>query len=446
MSAKSSVALRATRAGQARPLRLLAIGFFFALLPSFAADGDGLETWPLPDGTAVLLLEDHRAPTVSVTLEFPAGTWSPWAQEHHASEAFSIQLFDPDRSLLSRADRLSVNVSASMGPRASTIHGSCLAEDLGALVELMRDVMTNRDFDEKELVRWRKARRIRWESSLKDPHFRKAQATARLFFTEDDPRRRAYETPDDVVTNAEVLLPVRDAILRLPGRTIAVAGGVTRAELEPLIGNLLPPPAQAPEGLAPVFRPLSGRDARPALTTVTMPRLTQVYFSLVRESPTLLDDDYPAFVLANHVLGGHFFSRLYVALRHEGGETYGASARSTAGVEPGTLALQTFTRTGNAAATEAKIRKVLAAFHEGGVTEEERATAASYMLGRRPFGRQHPSQVLARRLAERRLGLPLGFYDAVADRAAALTLEEVNVFVKRFYDPAAFRMIRVESK
>jgi hypothetical protein len=47
--------------------------------------------------------------------------------------------------------------------------------------------------------------------------------------------------------------------------------------------------------------------------------------------------------------------------------------------------------------------------HRDGLTEEERALAAG---------------------------------SAVGSRAAALTLEQVNDFVRRFYDPAGFTMIR----
>ena len=455
---------RASERSERTPARVARSATLFALLLSLvpsatATDNDAIQTWSLPDGTAVLLLEDHRAPLVNVTIEFPAGSWSPWAQENHAREAFAIQLDDPGRVLRSRADRLSVDLSASMGPRSATISGSCLSQDLGQLLALARDVMANRDFDEKELVRWRKARRIDWEARLKSPHFRLDQATARLLFADGDPRRRGVEPPDDVETDALKLLPVRDTILRLPGRVIAVAGSVTRAALEPLIASLLPPmlgsddanappglPEIPPDGLAPAFSPLSRRDARPERQTVTMPRLTQVYFALTRESLEVRDDDYPAFLLVNHVLGGHFFSRMYVTLRHEGGETYGASASSSADIEPNSFSLTTFTRTDNAAATEAKLREVLATLHEGGITEDERAAAASFMLGRRPFARQHPNQLLSRRRAETRRGLPSGFYDELTDRAAALTLDEINAFVKRYYDPAAFTMLRVETK
>ena len=34
-------------------------------------------TWTVDAGTQGVLVEDHRAPLVAVTIEFPVGTWSP---------------------------------------------------------------------------------------------------------------------------------------------------------------------------------------------------------------------------------------------------------------------------------------------------------------------------------------------------------------------------------
>jgi hypothetical protein len=44
---------------------------------------------------------------------------------------------------------------------------------------------------------------------------------------------------------------------------------------------------------------------------------------------------------------------------------------------------------------------------------------------------------------ERALGLPEGFSDARARRAASVPLEELNRFVRRFYDPKAWGLVRV---
>ena len=179
------------------------------------------------------------------------------------------------------------------------------------------------------------------------------------------------------------------------------------------------------------------------MVSVSISRLTQTYFALVRDAPAHDDPDYLALMIARHVLGGHFFSRLNVALRHEGGETYGASASLEGGPERGMIELATYTRSENAEATENKLRDVLKAFHAKGITEEERKQAAGYLVGSRPFGRQSPGQIASRHLAERRLGLSQGHYDGMVDRAAKLSLDQVNAFIKEFFDPRAFTLIEV---
>jgi predicted Zn-dependent peptidase len=133
-----------------------------------------------------------------------------------------------------------------------------------------------------------------------------------------------------------------------------------------------------------------------------------------------------------------------VTLRQEGGDTYGASVYEDGGIEPGPYGLTTFTRTDNAPATEAKLRTILSRLHAEGITEDERSLAAGNAVGSRAFSRQSPGQILGTAMRERRLGLPYGFFDRQADEAAALSLDAINAFVRRFYDPSLFTMLKVE--
>jgi predicted Zn-dependent peptidase len=285
---------------------------------------------------------------------------------------------------------------------------------------------------------------LTWQGAQKEPRFRLSQAAHRLLFGDADARRRDWEKPEKGGASVEQLTSARDTLVRLPGRVIAFAGDLTRDEAERSAAGLLPPVLdEPPPGLDPVLEPAADR---PGEQTVPVPRLNQVYFAYARESLTLTDDDYPAFLVADHVLGGHFYSRLYTALRHEGGETYGASTTGKGGVVSGAYALVTFTRAGNAEVAEGKLRRVLHLLHEEGITEEERQAAVSHLLGRRPFSRQEPVQILSRSLWERRHGLPAGFRDTLVDRAAEVSLEEINAFIRRFYDPGEFTMVRVAPR
>jgi predicted Zn-dependent peptidase len=420
----------------------LVLGAAVAL--SAGAAGEEVQRFDLEPGTELLLVEDHRVPLVHVTIEFPVGHWSPWAIAEHAEEAFDVQPYDPAGSLRARADALAVDLDVGMYSHAATISLSCLREDLEQALALVRDVVTNRDFDVHELRRWTRSARLAWRASEKEPEFRLAQARARLWFPADDPRRKEYEEPVPKRTDLERLAAVRDVVVRVPGRAIGFAGDLSRAEAERLAAGLLPRAlGQAPVGLVPVLGPLAPAEDVPAKTRVAMPRIRQAFFAYTRPSLTYDDPRYPAFLVADHVLGGHFFSRLYSALRHEGGETYGAGTEGQGGPWREGYALVTFTRADNAAATEEKLREVLRRLHAEGITEEERQAAIGYLIGRRAFSRQSPAQILSRALWERRHGLPPGFRDDLVDRASRLSLAEIDTLIRDFYTPSTFTLLTV---
>ncbi|MBP7146884.1 MAG: insulinase family protein [Acidobacteria bacterium] len=413
------------------------------LAAALAATGPGaVQSWPLDAATYVVLVEDHRVPLVEMRVVFPAGSWSPWVRDSHAEEAFEIQLHDTAGELRRRADELAADVSLAVGERTSTLQAACRAPDLPELLALVQRILVNRDFDRRELKRRSRARSIEWSASQKNPDFVLQQAGARLLFRPGDPRRRPYEKPGRLLADVRRLAEARDALVRLPGRTIAFAGDLTPEQARRAATGLLPDAAAArPAGAEPALLPLATE--RPAELSVPLPRLTQVYFGLGRELLALTDPDYPAFVVADHVLGGHFYSRLYVALRHEGGDTYGTGTIKSPDVEPGAYALWTFTRTDNAAVAERKLRAVLARLHAEGIDEDERAAAVGFLLGRRAFQRQSPAQVLDRWLWERARGLEPGTLDGLPERAARLSADDVNAFVRRFYDPARFTLVKV---
>lgn len=403
--------------------------------------------WAVDAGTTGMLVEDHRVPVVQLQIAFPAGAWGSWGREHHLEEAFEIQRFDAKGELRRRADRLGIDVTLETGPRSSTLGVTCRKEELAAALDLVRDLLAGSDFDRGELRRLKQQRKLAWSASLKEPRFVLEQEAARRLFVPGDPRRTPYEKPEPLRTDVARLAAARDAAIRFPGRLIGLAGDVTADEAKRAAEGLLPPPsASRPAGVDPILPALVPVGRRGADASLPMRRLTQVYFAYGRDSLSWSDPDWPAALIADHVLGGHFNSRLMTALRQEGGQTYGASVANRGGLEPGTYGIGTFTATDNAAATEEKLRRVLADFHRDGVTEDERALAADAITGRRAFSRQSPRQILSSRMGERLAGLPAGFQDELARRAAAVPLDAVNAFIRRFHDPRGFTMLRLVSR
>ncbi len=403
-------------------------------------------TWAVDPGTDGVLVEDHRAPIVNVVVEFPAGSWSPWVRTHHAETAFDYQDRDSKRALQSRADRLAASIDLDVGDRSSTLRLRCLRGDLDAALVLVRDVLANTDYDAHELKRARHESSILWRGNDTDVGFRMSQASARRLFAPGDPRRLPYEGPDPVGTDPAQLAATRDLLIRLPGRVIGFAGDLTEADARRAAESLLPAPTTSPPAdLPPRLQHLVDATGEKS-EDVKIRNLTQVYLWLVRDSLPWNDPRRPAFLVADHVLGGHFYSRLYVALRHESGDTYGAGTRERGDVVPNSYSATTFTRVANASAIEAKLRAVLDVFHAKGITADERAGAVSYLRGSRSFDRQSAGQILNRYLTERRLGLAPGTLDDLAERAASLTLDDVNAFIRDYYDPAKFILLRAVPK
>jgi predicted Zn-dependent peptidase len=406
------------------------------------------QSWSVGSGTGAILVEDHRAPLVEIRLMFPIGLWSPWvARAHRLDQAFALQLLDPGGLLRARADRLGAEVALTTDARMNVLSLGCRRETLDSALALARDVLANRDLDRSEISRRNIEGDLEWSAAEKDPQSMLRTHVRRLLFAREDPRRRPYEKQEHVAGDPRLLALVRDTLVRSPGRVIGFAGDLTRAEAEAKARALLPaaldaPPAPAAPALAPVLPPAR----RPREMSVKLARLTQVYLALAREGPALTDPEYPTFLVADHVLGGHFYSRLYNALRHGEGDTYATGTIREAEPAPGAYAAWTYSRNANAAVAESKLREVLRVLHERGITEEERADAVGYLRGRRAFTVQSPGQVLDRILWDRSRDLPVGYRDALIERAAALSLEEINGFVRRFYDPARFTLIRVETK
>lgn len=395
--------------------------------------------WELDEGTTAVLVEDHRQPLVELRLRFPAGTAHPWFAEAHLEEAWDNLLYDSEGAFRARANDLAVDLSTGSTQRQSRLSLSCLKEDLPAALQLVGELLANRDFDKAELKRTGQGRSIGWKSQQKDPSWVLQQTTASLFYAPGDVRGGAWEKPGRVKKKglgAEI-----DVLLALPGRLVGLAGDLTQEEASAALEGLLPALGTAPEGLElPVEELL---DDRPEEQVVPLANLTQVYLAVARDGLTWTDPDFASWKVANHVLAGHFYSRLYVALRHEGGETYGVGSWFKPSNLEQHYGLWTFTRAENVEVTVEKLRATLETFRAEGITPEELSQAQGYYRGRRRFDRQSPGGVLDTALWELGNELPTGFDEGVVQAIEALDVDTVKRFAEEFYAADAFTLVKV---
>jgi predicted Zn-dependent peptidase len=405
-----------------------------------------VHTWTLDNNDIVILVEDHRVPIALVNTRFPIGSYSPWFEENHGEEAFDILYYDENQSLMERTNTLAADVNVGCGSYGCKSSIKLLKEDLEDGLQLYKDLLGNTSLDVEQLSRWKKSQKIDWESELKEPSFigRRALLTA-LYPDTDDIRHQRYLKPDPIHEDTDDLRTTVHHIQRTPNRIIGFAGDITKSEAEQMLGDLLPASEAPIDERKPKFSsPLSIEDGRKATQSETMPNLTQVYFYYYRDAISYDNSNYPAYLIADHILGGHFYSRLYQALRHDDGDTYGVSTVEI--MYPhnkGAYSIETFTRTENKEVVSEKLKSVLLSYYTDGISQEELNEAQSHLVGQNKSNKQSPMSVLGGLAVNELYGLDQNFDDTAVQQASELDLETVNAFIKEFYNPEQFSLLEV---
>lgn len=421
-------------------LRVLALGSLSVSIYG----SDDIQTWFLADGTEILLLEDYRAPIVNIQINFNVNRLMPWSIENGAQAAFTCQIFDPDRRIERQLEESGVFLSVSMGWARAVIRGSSLAREFPKLIGLIREMIENREYSKKEVRKWQRERVIGWRSTTTNPRTRLNQAAIKLLYPfEDDPRNALYDRPISVRFSSERLAQVRDEVLTTPMRNIAVSGSINKHQVNQLVEGLLPETMDATQFHDPPRLPQSFVES--PTTTIQLANLTQVYMALIRDSLPVSHEDYPAYTLVNQILGGTFNSRLYQKLRHETGDTYSATLSSmfATPTRPGMLKLQTYTRSGNESETERRLRSVLEEVHVEGVFEDEVEKALDYLKGRLVFLEETPDQIVTRASINTVVNLPANWLELNLKNAEKMSLDKINEFAQRYYDPSKFALIKI---
>ena len=169
------------------------------------------------------------------------------------------------------------------------------------------------------------------------------------------------------------------------------------------------------------------------LLLVDKPDATQTYFAIGNIGTVVTDPDRVAIRVVNTVFGGRFTSLLNEALRVESGYSYGAESEFDSRKEPGAFLIASFTKNQTTVPAIDLALKVLEDFRKNGVTQEQLASAKSYIKGQFPPTLETSTQ-LARRIALNAFyGLGDDEVNQLAARVDAVTPEVAKRVIDKHY-------------
>ena len=389
-----------------------------------------------------LLPKKNRGESVSVSFAFRHGTEETLMGQATAGDLAGSMLMrgTTKRSRQEISDELDrLKAQGSVGGSALIASGSftTVRENLAPVLRLAAEILRAPAFDAKEFDLLREERLAGIESQRSEPMAQVPQAMNRHFnrWSADHPRYSPTFDEQIERLNAATVEEAREfwsSFYGAEGGTIAVVGDFDAdeiaAELEQLFGDW-----QASQPYERVADPY--REVETVSLDMETPDKTNAMM-MAATTFAMRDDDenYPALVMANYMLGGGFLSsRLATRIRQQEGLSYGVGSQIAAPPIDDSALFVTY-----AIFAPENADKVVAAFRdemrkalEDGFTEEEFDAARRGYLDAQQNGRSQDRTLASMLNNNLFFGRTFGFVAARERAIETLTVEEVNGALRR---------------
>lgn len=405
----------------------------------------------LKNGLTIVLLEDHKLPTVAFTM------WIRPGQLGDPDDLPGLALFTANMlregtehrtsaQIAAEVDSLggTLNANSAFGAGYTAVTASGLINDSERLLDLMSDIVLHPVFPAGELIQYKQREEAALEQRLANPAFLAQQAFRRLLYSEPplsvtSPTKQSVEN-----VTAEDLKRFHDQHYR-PGNTLfGVTGDFQTAEIRPLVEKYFATWTGGPE--EPVSLPKSFTPQATKITLVDRPASVQTFIIAGNRAIQRTDPDYYALAVMNQVLGGGPQSRLFLDLREEHSYTYGAYSRFTAEAYPGDWNSSAAVRT---PVTDGSMERFIYEFKRiadepvppNELDDARRAIVAGFALSL-----ERPGELLNNLMEIQFLGLPADYWDKYPDRISAVSAAEVQSAAKKYVDLSHMQWVCVGDR
>jgi len=399
----------------------------------------------LPNGMTLLLVENHEQPTLSLSLNFRAGSaYDPPGKEGVA--AFVAELLTkgtPTRDaeqIAAAIEGVGGSIGASAGDDFLTASADVLSDHADLAFALLGDVTRRATFPEQEL----ELARTRYLSALAVEVSQPQNVAARAFQKEIYGRHpygrntsgAAYKaiTRNDVVSFA-------GRQVRPQGALLVVAGDITLARARELAMQAF----GGWGGAAPPTPAFPAPPAKRGTDILLVNRPGSVQSNIVIGNTTFLPTDttYYAARVATHVLGGGGDSRLFMILREQKSWTYGsyAALRRNRGIGFWQATFEGRTEVTDSALTE--LLHQIDRIRTEAIPDSELVAAKGFLVGSFPLTIETPRQIAQVVSTARLLGLGPDYVQRYRERLSRVSAVRARAAAQRVIHRDAFTIVVV---
>jgi zinc protease len=391
----------------------------------------------LRNGLTVLLVEDHKLPTIAFTMWIRPGQLAD-PKELPGIASFTAAMLREgtehrtSAQIAAEVDSLGASLAASsaFGASYSSVSASGLINNAPEILDLLSDSVLHPAFPEDEFQKFKQRAQANLESNLANPTFLGQQAFKRVLYG-DTPMAITSPTKESIerVTRLD-LKRFHDQHYRPGNALLGVTGDFRAEDMRVLIEKSFGAWTGTAEPLLAI--PRSQSPDVPKITLVDRPGSVQTYLIGGDRAIRRTDPDYYGLEVMNEILGGGPQARLFIDLREEHGYTYGAYSRFNAEVYPGDWSASASVRT---PVTDGSMTQFLYEFkriNTEPVPKSELDDAHRSIIAALAFSLEQPSQVLSDWLTVEHFGLPIDYWDNYPVRIAAVDAAAVEAAAKKY--------------
>lgn len=397
----------------------------------------------LDNGIRVVLMEYHRAPTLTVSALFPGGSSADTPDKVGVASLTADLLRKGTEKrtapqIAEEMDFLGGSLDAGAGDDAFTVGLDVQAKNTDAGLEMMTDILRHPTFPAEELERTRQLTVAGLETLSDEPQSVSRRVATEIVYAGHPYGLEPTVTSIKAITRDDLVAYYKKFIV--PDRMILVAVGDFKtanmlAKLKAQFGDW--PKTGADSFVAPPVKPLSRR-----MVMIDKPDATQTYVRWVRTAFPRTSPDYFPAQIADAILGGGFTSRLIDEIRVNRSLTYGISSSFAEQLRGGRFTVATFTKIETTRALLDATNGVLKKAAQG-LTLEEVKKFKGYLEGGFAIGAQTP-EALAGQLAEIALyNLPNDYLQTYLPRLRAVTVADVNRIARTYFVPEKLSVVLV---
>jgi zinc protease len=400
----------------------------------------------LPNGMTVLILEQHRLPTIALELDMEPGAI---ADPTSGMAKFTAEMLREgtakrnSSAIAAAVDEIGaqLNSEADFGGSDSTMYVAGLTDSTETLFDLLSDIVLHPSFPSEELEKYKKRELGNLDDEMSRPYFLADKEFHKALYGDTNYAVTA-PTPAQVQAVTSEMLAEYYRKFYVPGNAVlGIVGDVNTADILKLAEKYF---GDWPKTAPPTIKLAEVPPPQPK-KVVLVDRPGSVQTNIVAGNLAIkrTDPDYFALTVMDHIVGGGPSARLFLNLRELHGYTYGAYSGLNTDIYRGYWNANTEVRT---AVTDGSLHELFNEFDRirtepvpaAELDEAKRALVASFALSL-----EDQLQLLGDALEVHHFGLPDDYWDKYPEHIDHIDAAAVLVAGKKYVDVDHMQIICV---